>query len=580
MKRILLAFTVLLFLMPNTVTAKNKTVRFRVIETSDVHGSFFPYDFINRKAKEGSMARVMTYVREQRKTYGDHLILLDNGDILQGQPSCYYYNFIKTDVPNVAAQVINYMGYNAQVFGNHDVEPGHAVYDKWISDVKCPVLGANIIDTKTGQPYVMPYTIIEREGVKIAILGMLTPAIPNWLSEKIWSGLRFDEMVSSARYWMQYIQEHEHPAVVIGLFHSGKDGGIVTEQYEEDASVRVAREVPGFDLVLYGHDHTLHTDLVKNTAGKDVLCLDPSCNAIYVADAQIEIVIGKRHRVISKQVKGELVKVTGYEPDAAFMSHFQPVIDEVNTFVNRKIGEFEATICTRDCYFGNSAFADFIHDFQLKATGADISFNAPLSFNACISAGPLYVSDMFNLYRYENELYVLKMTGEEVRKHLEMSYDLWVNTMTSPEDHIMLLNESESSDQQRFRFKNLAFNFDSGSGIDYEVDVTKPDGQKVRILRMSNGEPFVSSKMYKVAMNSYRAQGGGELLTRGAGLSIEEINRRTVYQSGKDLRYCLMQEIEKTGHLNPHANHNWRFVPEEWAKPAIERDRALLFGKE
>ncbi len=578
MKKLLLAITLLLLFMPSIMTAKNKTVQLRVIETSDVHGSFFPYDFINRKPKEGTMARVMTYVRDLRKSYGDRLLLIDNGDILQGQPTCYYSNFVNTDMPNVAAQVINYMGYDAQTFGNHDVEPGHAVFDKWIRDLKCPVLGANIIDTKTGQPYVKPYTIIEREGVKIAILGMLTPAIPNWLSEKIWSGLRFDEMVSCAKYWMKHIQEQERPDVVIGLFHSGKDGGIVTDQYEEDASVKVAREVPGFDLVLYGHDHTLRKDVVKNVEGKDVLCLDPSCNAIYVADTQIEIQLGKRHRVISKQVKGELVKVTDYEPDAAFMSHFQPVIDEVNAFVNRKIGDFEATICTRDCYFGNSAFADFIHDFQLKATGADISFNAPLSFNVCISEGPLYVSDMFNLYRYENELYVLKMTGEEVRKHLEMSYDLWVNTMTSPDDHIMLLNEGDTNDQQRFRFKNLAFNFDSASGIDYEVDVTKPNGQKVHILRMSNGEPFDESKMYKVAMNSYRAQGGGELLTRGAGLSMEEINKRIVYQSDRDLRYCLMQEIEKAGHLNPQPHSNWRLVPEEWAKPAIERDRALLFG--
>ena len=580
MKKIIFVFTVLLLLMPSSMTAKNKTVKFRVIETSDVHGSFFPYDFINRKAKEGSMARVMTYVRELRKTYGDHLILVDNGDILQGQPTCYYYNFVKTDVPNVASELMNYMGYDAQVFGNHDVETGHAVYDKWIREMKCPTLGANIIDTKTNQPYVKPYIIIERDGVKIAILGMLTPAIPNWLSEKLWSGLRFDEMVSSARYWMKHLQEKEHPDVIIGLFHSGKEGGITTDQYEEDASVKVAREVPGFDLILYGHDHTINKEIVKNVEGKDVLCLDPTCNAIYVADVQIEIEVGKRHRVVSKHIEGDLVKVTSLETDPDFMNHFQPNIDEVNAFVNRKIGEFEHSIYTRDCYFGNSAFADLIHNMQLKLTNADVSFNAPLAFDVSIKEGPLYVSDMFNLYRYENELYVLQMTGKEIRNHLEMSYDLWVSTMKSPDDHIMLLNDGSTNDLQRFRFKNLTFNFDSAAGIDYEVDVTKPDGQKVRILRMSNGEPFDENKMYKVAMNSYRGKGGGELLTRGAGIAQEEIKNRIIYQSEKDLRFYLMEEIEKAGHLNPQANHNWRFVPEEWTKPAIERDRALLFGKD
>ena len=162
-----------------------KTVTLRLIETSDVHGAFFPYDFTERRPMPGTMARVSTYLKRQRKSYGNNVILLDNGDILQGQPTCYYTNYVKTDAPNIAAEVINYLQYDAQNFGNHDVETGHAVYDKWVSEIKCPVLGANIIDKKTGKPYVKPYSIIEREGVRIAILGMLTPAIPNWLHESL-----------------------------------------------------------------------------------------------------------------------------------------------------------------------------------------------------------------------------------------------------------------------------------------------------------------------------------------------------------------------------------------------------------
>ena len=202
-----------------------------------------------------------------------------------------------------------------------------------------------------------------------------------------------------------------------------------------------------------------------------------------------------------------------------------------------------------------------------------------MSFNTSIKAGPVHVSDMFNLYRYENLLVVLKMTGEEIRKHLELSYDLWVNTMKSPDDHIMLLNDGSMDDKQRFMFKNLAFNFDSAAGIDYEVDVTKPDGQKVHILRMSNGEPFDESKWYKVAMNSYRGNGGGELLTKGAGIPHSEIKNRILFQSERDQRYYLMKEIERAGKLNPQAHNNWKFVPTEWTEPAIARDRKLLFGE-
>ncbi len=562
----------------SSMMAKNKTVELRIIETSDVHGCFFPYDFINRKPKNGTLARVSTYVNRLRQEYGKNLILLDNGDILQGQPTCYYSNYVNTEIPNVAAEVVNYLGYDAETIGNHDVETGHAVYDKWIKELNCPVLGANVIDTKTGEPYLKPYIIIKRNGVKIAVLGLLTPAIPNWLNEELWRGLRFEEMVSSAKKWMKHIKENEKPDVIIGLFHSGKDGGITTPEYAEDASLAVAREVGGFDLVLFGHDHTRHYGLETNVEGKKVLCLDPSSNAYLVADAKISIV-KKKGKVISKTVTGNVVDVSKEPVDEQFVTQFKSTIELIENYVGRKIGYFKEPLYTRDCYFGSAAFTDFIHDLQLQLTGADISFNAPLSFDTQIPAGDVYVSDMFNLYRYENQLYVLKMTGKEIRKHLEMSYDLWVNTMKSPDDHIMLLADSDTDDKQRYMFKNLAFNFDSAAGIDYVVDVTRPDGEKVKILRMSNGEPFSEDKWYKVAMNSYRGNGGGELLTLGAGISHEEIPNRIIYQSEKDQRYYLTQEIEKAGVLHPKAHNNWRFVPDEWAIPAIERDKALLFNK-
>ncbi|MBQ9637465.1 MAG: 5'-nucleotidase C-terminal domain-containing protein [Prevotella sp.] len=575
-KTITLCLLALLTMQPVMAKQKTKTVTLRIIETSDVHGSFFPYDFINRQPKRGTLARVSSYVSRLRDELGQNVILLDNGDILQGQPTCYYYNFIDTQATNVAAEVINYMKYDAETFGNHDVETGHEVYDKWIGEVNCPMLGANIIDVTTGKPYVPPYAILKRDGVKVAIIGMLTPAIPNWLTEDIWSGLRFDEMVSTARHWMKVLQETEKPDVVIGLFHSGKDGGIVTEEYAEDASLQVAKEVPGFDLILFGHDHTRHNSVVTNVEGKPVTCLDPANNAITVADAEIELTL-RKGKVVGKTVKGKLVDVVDEPVDEAFMAHFQPHMEKVSNYVNREIGQFKNTIYTRDCYFGSSAFNDLILNLQLQITGADISFNAPLTFNAAIHEGPVRVSDMFNLYKFENQLYVMSLTGEEVRKHLEMSYDLWVNTMTSPDDHLLLLSENTFGDQQRLGFKNFSFNFDAAAGIDYEVDVTKPDGQKVKILQMSNGEQFDEAKWYNVAVNSYRGNGGGELLTRGAGIPHDSLTSRVVWRSERDQRYYLMQEIEKQGVMDPKPNNNWRFVPEEWVKPAAERDRKILF---
>ncbi|MDD7318518.1 MAG: 5'-nucleotidase C-terminal domain-containing protein [Prevotella sp.] len=560
------------------IMAQTKNIELRIVETSDVHGCFFPYDFINRKPMSGTLARVSTYVNRLRKEYGNNLLLLDNGDILQGQPTCYYCNYVNPEMENVAASVINYLRYDAETIGNHDVETGHAVYDKWISEVKCPMLGANIIDTMTGQPYLKPYTIIEREGVRIAVLGMLTPAIPSWLNEELWQGLRFDDIVKMASYWVKHLKEEERADIVVGMFHSGRDGGIKTAEYEENQSMRVAREIPGFDIILYGHDHTSHKDVVKGADGNDVLCLDPSCNAFLVGDAKISITMTDG-KITEKRIEGDVVDVSMEDIDEDFVNHFKPQIDSVRNYVDRVIGTCDATMLTSDCYFGSAEFTDFIHNIQLRITGADISFNAPLTFDSKIAKGEVRVSDMFNLYRYENQIYVLRMTGEEVRKHLEMSYDQWVTTMQSPDDHIMLLDEYTKNDKQRFGFKNLAFNFDSAAGIIYEVDVTKPDGEKVRILSMADGSEFREDKWYNVVMNSYRGNGGGELLTRGAGIPHSELEKRRIYASEKDQRYYLMKEIERMGTIYPKANNNWHFVPEEWTAPAIARDKELIFGK-
>jgi len=151
--------------------------------------------------------------------------------------------------------------------------------------------------------------------------------------------------------------------------------------------------------------------------------------------------------------------------------------------------------------------------------------------------------------------------------------------MTSPNDHALLLNDASTNDQQRTGFKNYTFNFDSASGIDYEVDLTKPDGQKVRILRMSNGEPFDENKWYKVVMSSYRANGGGELLTKGAGIPKDSLEGRVLYHTDLDLRHYLTEEIRHQGSIDPQPANNWRFVPEAWVKPALERDRIKLYGK-
>lgn len=557
-----------------SLSAATREVKLKLIETSDIHGNFFPYNFITQQDWKGSFARVHSYAQQERQTYGDNLLLMDNGDILQGQPSAYYYNFMDTVSTHITAAMMNYMGFVVGNMGNHDVEAGHAVYDRWISQCQFPVLGANIIRTSDEQPYLKPYEIIEREGVKIAVLGMITPAIPTWLPETLWKGLYFADMEQTARKWMPIIQEKEKPDIIIGLFHAGKEARTVAGKYREDASAEIAERIPGFDIIMMGHDHRRFCGKIANAQGDSVLLINPANNGRTVGDVEIVLTLDG-DKVIRKSIQGKLADMDKLEPSPDFMKQFAPQYQAVEAFVSEKVGTFTETISTRPAYFGPSAFIDFIHSLQLDLTGADISFAAPLSFDAVIKEGDIHISDMFNLYKYENMLYTMELTGKEIKGFLEESYAIWTNQMKSADDHVLLLTERK--DGNGYTFTNPSFNFDSAAGIIYTVDVTKPAGQKVSIQSLANGEPFDLNRTYRVALNSYRGNGGGELLTKGAGIPQDQLKDRIISATEKDLRYYMIQYIREKKTLSPQPLNQWKMIPEDWTEKAAERDAKLLF---
>lgn len=560
------------------VNISARTVKIKVIETSDVHGNFYPYDFINQKAGRGSLARVVPVIEEARALVPEgHVIVLDNGDILQGQPTAYYYNFIDTVSPHVGAEMLRDMGYSAVTLGNHDIETGHAVYDRWIKDLGIPVLGANIIDTSTGEPYVKPYEVFEIDGVKIAVLGMITPGIPGWLPENLWKGLRFDDMVETARKWVPVIQEKENPHVLIGMFHSGRDSTKFVGGIPENQSLAVAEQVPGFNAVLMGHDHSTYMDFATDPEGRKVLAANPANNANRVVILDIDVELDDNGKLVDVTITGEAKSTDAYAPSESFLERFEPQRKAVEEFVGRTVGTSTDTLTTHDAFFGPSAFTDFIHQMQLAISGADVSMAAPLTFNAVLPAGPITVADMFNLYKYENMLYTMSLTGQEIKDYLEMSYDLWTNQMTSPDQHLLKLRDTSASDMTHTGFVHPSYNFDSAAGIVYTVDVTKPRGEKITIVSMADGTPFQLDKDYKVAINSYRGNGGGNLLTDGAGIPKEELTSRILTSTDKDLRYYLMKYIEEQGTVYPKKLNQWRFVPDEMVGEAIVRDRAILF---
>lgn len=583
-KFFLLSF--LLFLLINFSFAQ--TVNVKIIETSDVHGAIFPYDLVNDRPSNSSLAQVMTYLNEQRSDTNQIVFLLDNGDILQGDPVVYYYNFEKTDTLHLYADVMNYMKYDAATIGNHDIETGHNVYDKFNEEINFPWLAANAVRTSDGQPYFKPYTTIERGGIKIAVLGLITPAIPKWLPEKIWDGMQFDDMIQTAEKWVKKIRETEQPDLLIGLFHAGVNynysGEDSTTYKNENASKLIAEKVAGFDVIFVGHDHEGWNFKTRNPNGKEVLVLGTQASARTLAVANIILKFDKFCGFFaSDKMSGEIVEVKNYKPDEEFMKRFSPAFDEVKKYVSRPIGKFTKSISSRDALFGPSEFVDLINTVQLELTEADISFTAPLSFNATIKEGDLFVKDMFNLYRYENLLYTIEMSGQEIKDYLEFSYGNWFNQMKNENDNLLRYRLDENGNiiySQRSNSPELYerfYNFDAAAGIDYVVDVTKPIGERVSILQLSDGRKFDLKTKYKVAVNSYRGNGGGDHLTKGAKIPKEELNKRVISSTDKDLRYYMMKWIEEKKTVEPKLLGNWKVIPENYWQSGKQKDYQLIF---
>jgi 2',3'-cyclic-nucleotide 2'-phosphodiesterase/3'-nucleotidase len=555
-----------------------------IFETTDIHGVILPYDYIEKKELNASLASAYTYIKQERlgkKT----TLLLDNGDNLQGQPEVYYYNFIDTVSPHFLAEVMNFMGYEAGTVGNHDVEAGHAVYDRIVKEYNFPLLAANAVDIKTGKPYFKPYQVIVKDGIRIVVFGMVTPAIPNWLPQELYSGIEFKDMVETAKLWMPVIL-NEKPDLVVGLFHSGwdkpREGTQTSELLNENGSAAVAFNVPGFDIIFNGHDHRVANEKLVNSAGDTVLILDGGSKSEKIAQADITFSSKKIKGKKQRKITGQIVNVADFKPDTEFIVKYKPEHEKINEYVNRVIGNSSATISSRDAYFGPSAFIDLIHSIQLEITGADISFAAPLSFDVQISKGPITVGDMFKLYRFENMLYTMTLSGEEIQKYLEFSYAGWLNTMKNSGDALLKFRTGKDGTPAitngKAWLKNQPYNFDSAAGIDYTVDVSKPEGSRVLIKGFSDGRVFEKNKMYKIAVNSYRGNGGGGHFTEGAGIGKDDLRSRLLTSTDRDLRYYILKSIEEKKTVNPEPLKNWKIIPEKWVKTASDREYLLLFG--
>ncbi len=480
---------------------------------------------------------------------------------------------------------MNYLGYDAAAVGNHDIEPGEAVYARVQNDFAFPWLAANAIDTRTGKPFFKPYTILNKNGIKIAVLGMITPNIHAWLPKYLWENIEFQDMTEAARQWIPYIRENENPDLLIGLFHSGADytvnGGDMDTYKNENGGIPAATKVDGFDMILLGHDHQERIEEITNEAGNKVAVLNAQTGARYLGRADIRLKKSDSGKGYDKVITPSLVEMKNIPVDTAFANLFAADVNLINDYVDGEIGMITDTLKSESALFGPSEFMDLIHNAQLQATGADVSFAGILSTDAVIPPGKLTMRNLFTLYKYENLLYTMSLTGGEIKDFLEYGFGRQYNQMKSVNDHLLNFQKDEKGNPVKssrfgFQFVTPTFNFTSAAGIKYTVDVTKPVGERVTILSMSDGSSFDPDKRYKVAVNSYQASGGGGFFFDGLGFTKEETDARVINASKNDVRKYIADYIRSQKTITPALRNDWQVVPENYFRAGVKTDRKLL----
>lgn len=517
--------------------------RVTVCSTTDVHGAYFDSSYVDNLAAKTSLANVSSYLKELRAS-GVQPVLVDVGDHLQGDNAAYYFNYVAEQEAHVFPRIVSYLGYDAVVVGNHDIETGHDVYDRVRGEMAVPYLAANAAfdrdengtadmdeDPKNKavqDAYFLPYCVVDRGGVKVAIIGMTNGNMKSWLSDSAWHGMDFQVISDIAQGLVDYVVDKEKPQLVVLAVHSGTGA---EQPDRENEALYLASSLRGVDLVLNGHDHRPLAREVDNPDGSVVL-LDAGTKAVVVGQADFTLTV-QNGKLVEKAVDYKLVPMDKYPVDPDYVAAFKADFNAVKDFANRPIGRLSDDIFLADALDGPSSYINLVQTVQLASTGADLSFAAPLTSSGVVPKGVIEFQDLVSIYKFENQLYVVEMTGQQVKDYLEYAYDNWVNK------------------------KGPSYNWDSADGIVYEVSKSAPKGERVRIQSMCDGTAFDLGKTYKVAMTSYRASGGGDLLRNGAGMDPAEL---VIVDRLKDIRSLIGDYIAAQEEITPTVATNWKFV--------------------
>ncbi|MBR3077344.1 MAG: 5'-nucleotidase C-terminal domain-containing protein [Oscillospiraceae bacterium] len=498
---------------------------FEFLVTSDLHGQIFATDYTLPYENSGTysrgLTRVATYIKEQKDAFGENLYVVDMGDTFQGAPLTYHYAFDKPEEKDPAILAFRTIGYDMWVVGNHEFNYGldiltrqmdYAVSESTESEKQLTISMANYLKAETNNDEtkdwatwrdVAPYVIKDFGGCKVAVIGFGNPNIPKWDVPANWEGIYFANIIETYKHYEAEMLEQADMIVVVA--HSGIDSDPGSDFIRE-----LVASTNTIAFAFSGHEHRNSITPVKNTDGKEIPILSPYTKARRIAQVKVEWTGAEEERTITPK----LVNMEGYPIDEELAELLQPYETETwENYMLQPIGKALGDYPAANLGTAPSAFMDLINTVQTWGaydnngqntpdkteddTPAMLSISAPLTSGDkanLIAEGDIYLGDMFGLYRFENWFYQITMSGEEVHQWLEFA--------------ATKIRVDEEGEPYVTNGDLTYYDVIMGDGFHYEIDVSKPEGERVVNMRYQ-GQPVTPDQVFTVVVNNYRYNGGG-----------------------------------------------------------------------
>jgi 2',3'-cyclic-nucleotide 2'-phosphodiesterase (5'-nucleotidase family) len=523
------------------------TARLVIVATTDVHGRAFAWDYTADKVFPGGLTRVATVVDSLRRAYPGQVLLLDSGDLIQGDPFAAYYARVAPQDTNPIVRAMNLAGYDAGTLGNHEFNWGLATLARALRGAAFPYVSANIRGLPGDTLMYPPYVVLERAGVKVGITGFTTPGVMVWDRKNVEHRVRLERIPAAARRVLPTLDRQSDLEIV--LIHSGMDG---ESSYDttgigvENAAATLATLPSRPDLVVVGHSHREMRDSVIN----GVHFIQPKNWAQSVVVMHVELV-GSRGHWSPVRWHADLIPLANVAPSPRLVKALQGAHDSVRAWVRQPLATASAAMPLALARAQPTPIIEFIQSVQKEVTGAQLSAAAAFNLDGGFPAGAVHLSDVASIYPYENTLRAVRISGAQLKAYLERSAEYY---------------QVDSAGRVMLNPGMPGYNFDMVSGATYVIDLSRPVGSRIRELAVG-GKPVLPRDSFTMAVNSYRQEGGGGYtMLKGAPVT---------YDKGENIRDLLVEKLRALGAVDPasYAARNWRIEPPAMASAVAAAQR-------